>query len=256
MRKRAANSSLSRQEATPEMMEKFFEELNNVRSPSSEVSDPSKRIKMNPLDVLGVSDAPTTTINLGDIPTTIGGGAELGGENPEQPQPMVTESYETDQPSVRKGGRPKLPLFSVRTSRQKARTAKVMSYIRTFATENQENVDDILWSLLILRVKGSGNTEICNDLDRLYQVWSRFISSVPAEQMQGVTQIQPISIQGAMQGAMQGMAPTQVAQLSGDIVQLQQQAIHPSEGEYPIHPISMDSSAMLEQDQNDIMARV
>lgn len=246
------------------MMEKFFEELNNVRSPSSEVSDPSKRIKMNPLDVLGVGDAPTTTINLGDIPTTIGGGAELGGENPEQPQPMVTESYETDQPSVRKGGRPKLPLFSVRTSRQKARTAKVMSYIRTFATENQENVDDILWSLLILRVKGSGNAEISNDLDRLYQVWSRFISSVPAEQMQGVTQIQPISIQGAMQGAMQGtmqgamqgMAPTQVAQLSGDMVQLQQQAIHPSEGEYPIHPISMDGSAILEQDQNDIMARV
>ena len=64
----------------------------------------------------------------------------------------------------------------------KARTAKVMSYIRTFATENQENVDDILWSLLILRVKGSGNAEISNDLDRLYQVWSRFISSVPAEQ--------------------------------------------------------------------------
>ena len=224
------------------MMEKFFDELNNVRSQTGDLPDQSaKRSKMSPIDVLTVNDQPATTINLGDIPTTMSA-PELGTDTNDAPQPIVTENYEPDQGNVRKGGRPKLPLFSVRTSRQKARTAKVMNYIRSFAMENQENVDDILWSLLILRVKGSGNAEITNNLERLYQVWTQYVSSVSVESLQSVSSIQPMSLP--------------VAQLTGDMVQLQQQTIHQPESEYPMHQMSIDTGNMLEADQNDIMARV
>lgn len=227
-------------------MEKFFEELNSVRTQTGDLPEqPAKRAKLSPMDVLTVNDQPATTINLGDIPTSMGG-AELGADAGEAPQQMV-ENFEPEQASVRKGGRPKLPLFSVRTSRQKARTAKVMNFIRSFAIENQENVDDILWSLLILRVKGSGNADITNNLERLYQAWAQYVSSVPMENMQGVAAIQPM--------ALQGMAPP-VAQLTGDMVQLQPQTIHQPETEYPMHQMSIDAGNMLEADQNDIMARV
>ena len=62
------------------MMEKFFEELNSVRTQTGDLPEqPTKRAKLSPMDVLTVNDQPATTINLGDIPTSMGG-TELGAD--------------------------------------------------------------------------------------------------------------------------------------------------------------------------------
>ena len=178
-------------------MSRFFEELNELKMQQGELPDQrgrkSKRHvispsaardsqnempidSMNTLDPSGVPH-PNQTDMLSPLPVNqaphVGNAPSL----PVNHSVVASAGFEPEPTTQKKGGRPKLPLFSVRPSRQKARISKVMEFIRSFALKNRENVDDILWTLLILRVKGSGNVDISNELAKLYKHWNVYVSN-------------------------------------------------------------------------------
>ena len=133
-------------------MQRFFEELDELKIQQGEAVEPrAKKMKLQqPIDMIEISGAaPMAIPEMGGAMEASGMGhsGELMGGIAGAAIPTV--EYD-DAPLTKKGGRPKLPLFSVRPNRQKSRTSEVMAYIRKFAVKNQENVDEILWSLLML----------------------------------------------------------------------------------------------------------
>ena len=132
-------------------MKQFFAELNELKIQNGEIIEPRhKRQKItNEVNLLGTD---TATINY-EIPPPI--------DNTGIPQPpteLITQINQTqplpvtqavplagsvpptemfNEVSNKKGGRPKLRLFSVRPNRQKMRVARIMDYIRGFAVQNQ-----------------------------------------------------------------------------------------------------------------------
>ena len=42
-------------------------------------------------------------------------------------------------------------------------------------------MDEILWTLLMLRVKGSGNQEVGGELEKLYKSWMMYVTNTPVE---------------------------------------------------------------------------
>ena len=244
-------------------MKQFFTELNELKIQNGEIIEPRhKRQKItNEVNLLG-TDNPTINYEIPPPPIDNTGIPQPPTElitqiNQTQPLPVtqpvplvnpVTSPEMFNEVSNKKGGRPKLRLFSVRPTRQKMRVARIMDYIRSFAVQNQENVDDILWSLLMLRVRGSGNTEIFNELEKLYQMWERFITNnEPPSDMQPVQQV-------PMQPAMNHPpAPgNQIAVELGPLPQPMQGA----EAEYSIHGLPMDNPTILENVQPELITRV
>ena len=155
------------------------------------------------------------------------------------------ESWNDDAPLTKKGGRPKLPLFSVRPNRQKSRTSEVMAYIRKFAVKNQENVDEILWSLLMLRVQGSNNQVIAQELKRLYGEWLKFISPDSETLNPPMGPLQGVSVIPAAPGAQQ---------MELDVSQMPQQTIHTAE-DYHMQGLQLTDNGLIEN-ENEIVTHV
>lgn len=253
-------------------MKHFFDELNELKKQNGELIEPRpKRQKVgNDMNIISVDGS---SINY-DITTAIDptGMSQPPNEliaqmaqnsvasmNPGHPLPTTMTSQISNPltstmntPDVynevgnKKGGRPKLRLFSVRPNRQKMRVARIMQFIRTFALENQENVDDILWSLLMLRVKGSGNNDLYRELEKLYQAWDQIISNTgdvpPPGDMQAIPSV---TIQPPLGPG--GQNP----QLGVDIVSMQN-----ADNDYPIHAIQMDGSNILVTENPELITRV
>ncbi|KAK8797219.1 hypothetical protein WA158_004429 [Blastocystis sp. Blastoise] len=154
-RRRASGTSLSRQDAPPELMKRFYDDLADVKQQySTDDSNGSLKGKKSKL----IANTPLDTVRN-----------DLSDENRDDMGLGVISDLKS---LGKKGGRPKLPLFSVQPCRQRFRTIEIMQYIRDFALQHDENVDDILWSLLIQRVKGSGYKEIGDMLQQLCKRWS------------------------------------------------------------------------------------
>lgn len=183
-------------------MRRFFDELTELKMQQGELAESRpKKVKQTPLD-LTMQDTATPILDAlppSGLETSMGQPAHADllplsqtmlqstAYDPDVPSAATTPSTTATTPTAasvaahRKGGRPKQPLFSVRPCRQKTRTQKIMEFIRDFATRNGENVDDILWTLLTLRVKGSGNNELSDELAKLYKHWTNYINSASIE---------------------------------------------------------------------------
>ena len=223
-------------------MRRFFDELTELKIQQGELPEPrAKKVKQTPLD-LAIQEAGGPLLDA--LPPA---GLETSITQPGQsdllpiPQSMLQPTpYEAETVTHKKGGRPKLPLFSVRPCRQKTRTQKIMEFIRDFALKNGENVDDILWTLLTLRVKGSGNLELSNDLEKLYKHWSMYVSNngyevnPPAQYGNVMTLLNPMQ-QNLQVGAGQGMEVD----------------MNPSDPMYQMR-LNMDNPMMVPTDQNEI----
>lgn len=245
------------------MMKRFFDELNELKIQNGEIieSRHNKRQKMNSDIIIGVDGS---SINY-EIPTTIDPSAmaqpssELLTQLPPGTHPVsISPTLPTNMnpPEVftettgKKGGRPKLRLFSVRPNRQKMRVSRIMQYIRSFAVENQENVDDILWSLLMLRVKGSGNSDIYGELEKLYQIWDRYISNIDASTGTDIPPLNPpVPIQPSISSSTNQAPPLNV-----DIVPLPQ-PMQNTDGDYAMHALPMDTT-ILENVNSELITRV
>ena len=188
-RKRASSSTLCRQEAPPELMRRFFDELNEVKLQQGELPESRGKKKSAGLDI-ALQETSQSALSIDAI--TAGGLEPAGMPHAQQgelmgalgvSQSIIPAGFDAEVPTHKKGGRPKMPLFSVRPTRQKSRTAKIMEYIREFALKNSENVDEILWTLLMLRVKGSGNQEVGGELEKLYKSWMMYVTNTPMEPM-------------------------------------------------------------------------
>lgn len=184
-------------------MRRFFDELNEVKLQQGEIPDPRGKKKSAGIDIalqetsqnaLAIDAIPAGGLDPAVIPH--GQQGELIGSLGVSPSMMPPAGFETEVPTHKKGGRPKMPLFSVRPTRQKSRTAKIMEYIREFALKNSENVDEILWTLLMLRVKGSGNQEVGGELEKLYKNWMMYVTN---------TSVEPIASQMVMMPSMQNL---------------------------------------------------
>ena len=168
-------------------MRRFFDELNEVKLQQGELPDPRGKKKSPGIDIALQEPAPGA-LAIDTIPA--GGLDPAGMVHGQQGElmgslgvssTMLPAGFEAEVSTHKKGGRPKMPLFSVRPTRQKSRTAKIMEYIREFALKNSENVDEILWTLLMLRVKGSGNQEVGGELEKLYKSWVMYVTNTPVE---------------------------------------------------------------------------
>lgn len=229
-------------------MQHFFEELDELKIQQGEAVEPrAKKMKLQqPIDVIEIPGAaPMAIPEMGGAmeTSTMGHSGELMGGIASTAIPSV--EYESDIPLTKKGGRPKLPLFSVRPNRQKSRTSEVMSYIRKFAVKNQENVDEILWSLLMLRVQGSNNQVIAQELKRLYGEWLKFISPDSETLNPPMGPLQGVSVIPAAPGAQQ---------MELDVSQMPQQTIHTTE-DYHMQGLQLPDNGLIEN-ENEIVTHV
>lgn len=172
-------------------MKKFYDELNEVKmQAANEDLNKSKKKSLTLTinnSVVNATNNAAASVTNGTNPLTTASStnpSELSvnpmGEtalsvNPADQSGATSLTMMQDSKAMKRGGRPKMPLFSVQPCRQKYRTNQIMQYIRDFAIDHDENVDDILWSLLIQRVKGSGYKEIADLLQQLCKRWSEEI---------------------------------------------------------------------------------
>lgn len=228
-------------------MQRFFEELDELKIQQGEAVEPrAKKMKLQqPIDMIEISGAaPMAIPEMGGAMETSGMGhsGELMGGIAGAAIPTV--EYD-DAPLTKKGGRPKLPLFSVRPNRQKSRTSEVMAYIRKFAVKNQENVDEILWSLLMLRVQGSNNQVIAQELKRLYGEWLKFISPDSETLNPPMGPLPGVSVIPAAPGTQQ---------MELDVSQMPQQTIHTAE-DYHMQGLQLTDNGLIEN-ENEIVTHV
>ena len=229
-------------------MQRFFEELDELKIQQGEAVEPrAKKMKLQqPIDVIEIQGAaPMAIPEMGGAIETaaISHSGELMGGIAGTAIPSV--EYEGEIPLTKKGGRPKLPLFSVRPNRQKSRTSEVMTYIRKFAVKNQENVDEILWSLLMLRVQGSNNQAIAQELTRLYREWLKFISPDSETLNPPMGTLPGVSVIPTAPGGQQ---------IELDVSQIPQQPLHTAE-DYHMQGLQLPDNALIEN-ENEIVTHV